>query len=224
MVPEVLPRPSTPAPLPPAPWPARSAAHVQPLPGAAQAAAQENSPALPQPPLASLAEVGPGQRPVTEVDIEIGMDTDVGTGMDPAGDGSTGSGSDAPAPALVGSANQYASPPSQLSAGAPAANAGAFDDVQWVLGVWVEMHSAGRTLRTQLTWVSPQQTLFLFTGADGSTQSMTRRVRDRLASSGALRIVPAGVPPATPGTGAGAGAGSAPQARGAALSSKPPQR
>ena len=66
-----------------------------------------------------------------------------------------------------------------------------FDDVHWVLGVWVEMNSSGRPLRTQLTWVSPQQTLFLFTAADGSTQSMTRRVRDKLTSTGALRLLPA---------------------------------
>ena len=101
----------------------------------------------------------------------------------------------APAPATAtatATATASAAPANPLPGNTPVANAGAFDDAQWVLGVWVEMHSAGRTLRTQLTWVSPQQTLFLFTGADGSTQSMTRRVRDKLASSGALRTVPAG--------------------------------
>ena len=77
------------------------------------------------------------------------------------------------------------------SAAAPEPAVPAFDDVHWVLGVWVEMHSTGRALRTQLTWVSPQQTLFLFTAADGSTQSMTRRVRDKLASTGALRLATA---------------------------------
>lgn len=84
----------------------------------------------------------------------------------------------------------------------------AFDDVHWVLGVWVEMDTAGRLLRTQLTWVSPQQTLFMFTGPDGSTQSMTRRVRDKLASTGALRIVPPGAM-----VGKSASAGMAPQSK-----------
>ena len=97
----------------------------------------------------------------------------------------------APAPATAtATATASAAPANPLPGNTPVANAGAFDDAQWVLGVWVEMHSAGRTLRTQLTWVSPQQTLFLFTVADGSTQSMTRRMRDKLAADGALRVVP----------------------------------
>ncbi|MBL8364320.1 MAG: hypothetical protein JNN14_03475, partial [Comamonas sp.] len=36
----------------------------------------------------------------------------------------------------------------------------------------------------------PHNTLFLFTGADGSTQSMTRRMRDKLAAEGLLRVLP----------------------------------
>jgi hypothetical protein len=46
-------------------------------------------------------------------------------------------------------------------------------------------------VRTQLTWASPHHTLFLFTAADGSTQSMTRRMRDKLAAEGTLRIIDA---------------------------------
>ena len=107
-----------------------------------------------------------------------------------------------PEPAPEAIAN-HATTAAMATAGSPA-----FDDVHWVLGVWVEMESAGRSLRTQLTWVSPQQTLFMFTGPDGSTQSMTRRVRDKLASTGALRTVPAGAP-----AGKSASAGPAPQNR-----------
>jgi hypothetical protein len=44
-------------------------------------------------------------------------------------------------------------------------------------------------VRTQLTWASPNGTLFLFTSPDGSTQSMTRRMRDKLAGEGTLRVV-----------------------------------
>jgi len=58
-----------------------------------------------------------------------------------------------------------------------------------VLGTWVELVSQGRTVRTQLTWISPNGTLFLFTGADGSTQSMTLRMRDKLLAQGNLHLV-----------------------------------
>lgn len=59
----------------------------------------------------------------------------------------------------------------------------------FVIGAWVELITNRRTIRTQLTWASPNGTLFLFTAADGSTQSMTRRMRNKLASDGALRVV-----------------------------------
>lgn len=61
------------------------------------------------------------------------------------------------------------------------------------IGVWVELVTNGRVVRTQLTWTSPHGTLFLFTAQDASTQSMTRRMRDKLASEGLLRIAPAPV-------------------------------
>jgi len=60
---------------------------------------------------------------------------------------------------------------------------------KFVLGTWVELTSQGRTVRTQLTWISPNATLFLFTGADGSTQSMTLRMREKLLAQGNLRLV-----------------------------------
>ena len=58
------------------------------------------------------------------------------------------------------------------------------------IGVWVELVTNGRVVRTQLTWTSPHGTLFLFTAPDASTQSMTRRMRDKLASEGMLRVAP----------------------------------
>jgi hypothetical protein len=59
--------------------------------------------------------------------------------------------------------------------------------VEWPLGTWVELCNERQQLRTKLTWVSPQQSLFLFTSEDGSTQSMTRRMRDKLLIQGQLR-------------------------------------
>ena len=58
------------------------------------------------------------------------------------------------------------------------------------IGVWVDLITSGREVHTQLTWASPNGTLFLFTAPDASTQSMTRRMRDRLVADGSLRVVP----------------------------------
>jgi hypothetical protein len=57
------------------------------------------------------------------------------------------------------------------------------------LGSWVELQIDDQWVRTQLTWASPHGTLFLFTSAFGTTQSMTRRSRDRLVESGKLRVI-----------------------------------
>lgn len=62
---------------------------------------------------------------------------------------------------------------------------------QFVVGAWIELITNRRKVRTQLTWTSPHNTLFLFTAADGSTQSMTRRMRDKLAADGTLRVISA---------------------------------
>ena len=62
------------------------------------------------------------------------------------------------------------------------------------VGVWVELAGKRGPVRTQLTWASPHKTLFLFTAQDNSTQSMTRRVRDKLMAEGSLRVLP-GPPP-----------------------------
>ena len=57
------------------------------------------------------------------------------------------------------------------------------------LGAWVELLVNDVWIRTQLSWASPHGTLFLFTSASGSTQSMTRRLRDKLMSAGTMRII-----------------------------------
>jgi hypothetical protein len=57
------------------------------------------------------------------------------------------------------------------------------------LGSWVELWTNDQWVRTQLTWASPHGTLFLFTGVFGATQSMSRRLRDKLLATGKLRMV-----------------------------------
>jgi len=57
------------------------------------------------------------------------------------------------------------------------------------LGSWVEFWSNDKWVRLQLTWASPHGTLFLFTGVFGNTQSMSRRLRDKLLATGKLRMV-----------------------------------
>lgn len=62
-------------------------------------------------------------------------------------------------------------------------------DTDLPMGTWVELRVEGHWVRTQLTWTSPHGTLFLFTSATGTSQSMTRRSRDRLIAAGNLRVI-----------------------------------
>lgn len=57
-------------------------------------------------------------------------------------------------------------------------------------GAWVEMFD-GQWARWQLTWASPHGTLFLFAHASGKTQSMTRRLLEKMLGAGMLRMVSA---------------------------------
>lgn len=75
-----------------------------------------------------------------------------------------------------------ASPPAAAAAGEPALS-------NLPLGSWVELRVQDQWVRTQLTWASPHGTLFLFTNAQGATQSMTRRSGDKLAAAGHLRVI-----------------------------------
>ena len=56
-------------------------------------------------------------------------------------------------------------------------------------GAWVELEGKPGWQRLQLTWISPHNTMYLFTSARGKTQSMTQRMLERLLSQGKLRIV-----------------------------------
>jgi hypothetical protein len=57
------------------------------------------------------------------------------------------------------------------------------------VGSWVRLLVNEQWQRTQLSWIGSHGNLFLFTSAYGHTQSMTRRVLDRLAAQGALQII-----------------------------------
>jgi len=73
----------------------------------------------------------------------------------------------------------------------PAAKAGPAPVGPLPLGAWVELHTNGDWIRTQMTWASPHGTLFLFTNAAGATHSMTRRTYDRLVALGQLKVISA---------------------------------
>ena len=56
-------------------------------------------------------------------------------------------------------------------------------------GTWVELQVNGVWSRTQLSWISPKRTMYLFTSVHGKTQSMTQRMLERLQSLGVLRVL-----------------------------------
>jgi hypothetical protein len=57
------------------------------------------------------------------------------------------------------------------------------------VGAWVEIAIKGVWQRSQLNWISPQRTMYLFTGAHGQTQSMTRPSLENFVATQALRLV-----------------------------------
>lgn len=57
------------------------------------------------------------------------------------------------------------------------------------LGAWIEIRLKDTWQRMQLSWISPHQTLFLFTTNGGKTQSMTQRFFERMLAEGKLRVV-----------------------------------
>lgn len=75
------------------------------------------------------------------------------------------------------------------SADLPVPRPDALADSELAVGTWVELWVNEAWVRTQISWASPHGTLFLFTSALGSTQSMTRRSRDRMWAQGSLRPV-----------------------------------
>jgi len=57
------------------------------------------------------------------------------------------------------------------------------------VGCWVELRVNRGWSRTQLTWISPQKTMYLFTNVQGKTQSMTKRMLLRLSQAGAFKVL-----------------------------------
>jgi hypothetical protein len=57
------------------------------------------------------------------------------------------------------------------------------------VGSWIELLANDIWTRTQLSWISPQRTMYLFTSVQGKTQSMTQRMLERLHGSGRLRVL-----------------------------------
>lgn len=57
------------------------------------------------------------------------------------------------------------------------------------LGDWVELLVDLRWLRAQLTWISPHNTLFMFTSEGGRKHSMTARVLNHLQRSALVKVV-----------------------------------
>jgi hypothetical protein len=61
--------------------------------------------------------------------------------------------------------------------------------VQIQPGAWVELLIQKKWVRAQLTWASPQGSLFMFTRVNGGTHSMTRRSFERLCAEGSARLI-----------------------------------
>jgi len=63
------------------------------------------------------------------------------------------------------------------------------DPAHLAVGAWVEICVKDVWQRSQLSWISPQNAMFLFTNVFGGTQSMTRRMLEKLLAANALRVV-----------------------------------
>jgi hypothetical protein len=57
------------------------------------------------------------------------------------------------------------------------------------LGAWVELFSEDKWLRAQLTWISPYNTLFMFTSEGGRTHSMTGPLLQYLLLQDLVKII-----------------------------------
>jgi hypothetical protein len=61
--------------------------------------------------------------------------------------------------------------------------------VELTLGAWIELLLEGRWLRAQLTWISPHNTLFMFTSDGKRSHSMTSRMLQQLLAADRLRVI-----------------------------------
>ena len=57
------------------------------------------------------------------------------------------------------------------------------------VSAWVEIVVKGAWQRSQLSWISPQNSMYLFTSVHGQTQSMTRASLEKMLTAGTLRVV-----------------------------------
>ncbi|MEO6624265.1 MAG: DUF1631 family protein [Burkholderiaceae bacterium] len=56
------------------------------------------------------------------------------------------------------------------------------------VGNWVDLLLGGNWVRAEMTWVSPNRTLFMFVSGAGLAHAMSRRTMDRLQSHGRLHL------------------------------------
>ncbi|MDQ3060526.1 MAG: DUF1631 domain-containing protein [Pseudomonadota bacterium] len=75
------------------------------------------------------------------------------------------------------------------SAASGAAQLAPEQKVELQLGAWVEMLVDTQWLRAQLTWISPQNTLYMFTSEGGRKHSMTNRVLHHLLMLAFVKVV-----------------------------------
>lgn len=80
----------------------------------------------------------------------------------------------------------FSSPAAASPAAAPS---GADAALEWQLGAWVDMLVDAQWLRAQLSWVSPQRTLYMFTSEGGRKHSMTNRVLHHLLTLGFVKLI-----------------------------------
>ncbi|NVO08147.1 MAG: DUF1631 family protein [Rhodoferax sp.] len=59
------------------------------------------------------------------------------------------------------------------------------------IGSWVDLAVRGEWVRAQLTWASPQRTVFMFISGAGSTHSMARQTLEKMKAGGLVRMVSA---------------------------------
>ena len=81
-------------------------------------------------------------------------------------------------------------PQSQAAAAAPSSDLPALvQSTELHLGAWIELLVDARWLRAQLTWVSPRNTLFMFTSNGGRQHSMTARILHHLLDKKFVKII-----------------------------------
>ena len=72
---------------------------------------------------------------------------------------------------------------------ARAGQSGSVDSVELRLGAWVELLHETQWLRAQLTWISPYNTLYMFTSEGGRTHSMTGPLLQYLLLQDLVKVV-----------------------------------